>query len=313
MRNLFAFNTKQLIEQPILSEKQLHELFITGVADRSKRLQLDQIGQSYSGLRPTLRRGSGLDYDDSRHYQPGDDLRHINWRQTAKTSQIFTRIFTEEHEPTVILILDRRTPMRFGTRERLKVTRAAELCCYLAGHYQANGFAVGLLLMQQQTQLLKPLNDRRKILEYLHRAVQACPPMIEDDNESSLLAAFTQLQHRGYKGVQLVVMSDFHDLGIEDRDSLAAINRTNSLHFYQVIDPVEVNLPEAGVWMLAGGQLGENIRFDANDVTLRQQYEQQMKAHFSDLEKLCSENRIPYLQVMSEMPQSQTIHMIQHG
>lgn len=284
-----------------------------GSANRLRGLQVNQTGQSYSGLRPTPCRGSGLDYDDSRHYQPGDDLRHINWRQTAKSTQIFTSIFTEEHEPVAMLVLDRRAPMRFGTRERLKVTRAAEICCYLAGYYHANGYAVGILLLQAHTGLFKPVNDRRKILEYLQRAVQACPPVKETISEPSLLSSLTLLQHHGYKGAQVIVISDLHDIGIDDRDALAELGRINSIHCYQVIDPVEVSLPRTGVWSLEGHDNHEKITLDANDNLLREQYEQLMIEQFNNLDKLCAASRIPCVRIMSQLPFPETISVIQHG
>ena len=313
MRDLFNFNSNKRIKQPVLSDDEVNELFNRGAANRSSRLQLDHIGESYSGSRPTSYRGSGLDYEDSRAYQSGDDLRHINWRQTAKTSQVLTSIFTEEHEPAVILIIDRRASMRFGTRERLKITRAAEICCYLAGYYFANGFAVGMLLLQTQTQHFKPLYNRSKIQQYLQRAVQACPPVRESKDEPGLVGALTFLRHQGYKNTQVIVISDFHDINDGHRDLLAGFHQSNKTHFYQIIDPMEMSLPAAGNLLLEGHDDHEIIKLNLNDSGFRQNYEQLISEEQNQLDNLCFECQIPCVRIMSQLQLSDVIDVMNYG
>src|SRR5699024_3194729 len=92
------------------------------------------------GPHATARRGRGMDYLESRAYQPGDDVRHLDWRLTARSGRLHTKVFQEEGEQRVMLLLDSRASMRFGTRERFKSVQAARAMALAAWHVaQAGG------------------------------------------------------------------------------------------------------------------------------------------------------------------------------
>ena len=119
--------------------------------------------------------GRGLDFEESRLYSPGDDIRDMDWRTTARTGRPHLKIYREERQPLVHLVVDRGATMRFGTRRRLKVTQAARVAAVLAFATAGHNGVVGATLWDTQDETLPTRHGRLAALALIEQAAAAVP------------------------------------------------------------------------------------------------------------------------------------------
>ena len=171
--------------------------------------------------------GAGLEYEESRPYEMGDEIRRINWRLMAKTGQVYTKLFQEERQESWVILVDHRQSMRFGTRVRLKATQAARVAGYFAWlAQQANIPVVGGRLAESLT--LTPSFEGRGTYSHLMESFAvACPPLSAEEvrNEPHINDVLLALKQQIQPGSRLVLISDFHDINQKnhrDSDGIAA-------------------------------------------------------------------------------------------
>ncbi len=299
--------------EPVLSSEEVLYCFNRGLSSVSLSGTVNrQSAQSRSGTHTSFFRGSGLDYDDSRAYQPGDELRNINWRLMARSSHLYTKVFQEERESSVMLIIDRRAPMRFGTRERLKVTRAVEIACYLAGLSLARGYSVGVTLLQPEIRRLPSQRAQSRIRDCLASAASACPPLNAVSDEVKLSAILSHLRYSATAGSRLILVSDFHDLEESDRTVLAQLAARYQLQAIQVLDPVEETLP-GGVWLIDGYTDTKPVKINANDANLHHNYHIAVQEKQALIVSLFEQNRIPMSKLYTNESFDDVAERLMHG
>ena len=137
------------LDAPLLDAEALRELAAQACGAPHECDTRKDVAQRATGDAPAVTRGYGGDYEESRTYQPGDELRFMNWRLLARTGVPFVKVFREERQPGGFVLIDRRASMRFGTRRRLKVTQAARVAAWCAFRWQRRRVAIGGLLLEQ--------------------------------------------------------------------------------------------------------------------------------------------------------------------
>jgi uncharacterized protein (DUF58 family) len=276
-----------LTDSALLDATALDSLLARGMSAARNRPPEDVQSQyRMMGESPSPYRGSGLDYDESRPYQPGDELRSINWRLMARTGEWYTKTFIEERDTSVLFVIDRRANMRFATHGVLKVTRAVECVAILAGFYAQQGVACGCVLLDDKAHWYPARKGMAYLRAWLMQAAAACPPKMDPVNEVDMPAILSLLRYQATRGSRIVLVSDFHDLSDQQRlllTNLSAVHRVSAL---QVNDPVEFSLPDTGTWSLNGLPPGQVIRFNAADTVLRQRYQEQMQSEQAHLLEL---------------------------
>lgn len=302
------------LSQPILAVETLTHYLNRGLAQKAggsgkhRYSSLDRSGAHLSRFR-----GSGFDYDDSRAYQPGDDLRNINWRLMARTSELFTKLFKEEREASVMLVIDRRAMMRFGTRSCLKVTRAVQIAAYLAGVALAQSCSVGFALLQTSPQTISPQRHRDRVLHGLMAAASACPPQLIEDETVSMSLLLKRLQLMTSAGCRLILLSDFHDMHDPDVIILTHLASQHPLQAIQILDPLEMNLPERGNWLIDQFPGGVALEVNANNEQVKQQYQNEMDIHHARIESLFSQCQVPFIKTRTDVPFDDLIRQISNG
>jgi len=282
------------IHEPVLSHQAVLDYFNRGLSVTSMTSSIRrQSAQSRSGTHTSFFRGSGLDYDDSRAYQPGDEIRNINWRLMARTSHLYTKVFQEERESSVMILIDRRARMRFGTRERLKVTRALEIASYLAGMSLMQGYSVGFSVLQSPVLQMSSQRSHARVQEYLFAAATACPPLNENLHEVKLSRLLSQLQYASMPGDQLVLISDFHDLEDDDSVILSQMAAQHQIQAIQILDPAEELLPE-GVWLIDSYTDATPLKVNASEESFKQSYQTLIANKQAQIESVFLKNKIPF-------------------
>ncbi|GLS89731.1 hypothetical protein GCM10007916_07980 [Psychromonas marina] len=192
-------------------------------------------------------KGRGMEFAEVRHYQAGDDVRTIDWSVTARTGKAHTKLFHEEKERPVFILLDLSDSMIFGSQFVFKSVQACHLASLLSWQAKQRGDRLGgIIFNQQQVSELKPRGRSKGLMRFLHQSQQLCmkQPFKSSNNEQSLLLQLKRLSRLVQTGSQIHLISDFSQLDESCQKLLTLINRHNQINAWQVSDPLEQHLPK---------------------------------------------------------------------
>ncbi len=283
-------NTVPAPGAPLLSADQIHQLVAAagrwpGFPQPTPPGRRGRVGE-HSARAP----GSGLDYAETRRYQPGDPPRHINWRASARQQHTQVRVFHQDISPQTGILLDRRAGMCFGTRARLKLTQALRLAVFLAAHETARGHEVAVLDMGAQLHWLPPRAGSSAVRQLLGRANQTCMPgggpAGGQGADSTFDQALPLLQHRLPHGSHIYLLSDFGGLDDGQRSALQRLARACRVQAVQLFDPAEQALPALGPLSLAWDGAQHDI--DSDDPAVRAAIAQRFAQRQQALAGLCA-------------------------
>jgi uncharacterized protein (DUF58 family) len=276
------------------------------IAELAQRLQRTlrpsparrEVAHRRLGESRSVYRGSGMDYDESRPYQDGDDPRAMDWRLTARAGEPYVKLFREERRPSTFILVDRRAAMRFGTRTRLKVTQAARAAAVAAFDAQRRQSAVAGLLLESSPHWLAESASAEAALRFATAAARPAPPQ-SGATEPTLQAALSQLVPLLVRGSTLWLISDFHDLSPACSGLLLKLAGEHQVHAVQVVDPAELALPAAGPLRLspAGGGVAADI--DSGNATVRARFAEAAAARLAERQDRFAALNIPCVRLLS--------------
>ena len=244
---------------PLTAERLLRRLEWRVVRRLDGRLQGDY---------RTLFRGAGIDFTDLREYEPGDDLRHIDWNVTARMDTPYVREYVEDREVTAWLLLDRSASMGFGPVDRQKSLVLAEIATTLAHILTRGGNHVGAAMFDGDISTIPPGQGRRQVLRISQALLRpaATEPTRDTTDLSRLLRAALGLARRRSL---LVIVSDFITQPGWERP-LSLLTRRHDVVAIQVVDPREAELPAVGMVYVEDAETGEQIFVDTDDPVFRE-------------------------------------------
>jgi uncharacterized protein (DUF58 family) len=266
-------------------------------AGESVHLAAPRIRVASTGGHLSPYKGRGVEFDESRPYQDGDDLRTIDWRVTARTGKPHTKVFREERNRPVFVWLDLRRPMLFATRGEYKGVRAAEVAAMVAWSAVANGDRLGgLVFSDTEHHELRPGLGARSALRLLD-AIAApsfwAPPVAVSGGEVDAERAVVRLTRVARPGSLIFMMSDFRRLGAEAERHLIRLAGHCDLLLVHCYDPVEAELPAPGRYRIEGG--GGSFVIDTGNDALRRRYEERFRERRAALERL---SRLPGIRML---------------
>jgi uncharacterized protein (DUF58 family) len=250
-------------------------------------------------------KGRGMDFDEVRIYQVGDDIRNIDWKVTARTGEAHTKLFKEERERPVFVVLDQMPNMFFGTAQVFKSLIASHITAQLMWETLSNGDRFGALLFGENAHFeMKPSGNRRNCMRLLSRIVKnhevtlkTCfsktaqtvnqdNPTIKDNNESpanhnQLQETLKRLRYLAKPGSVIHVVSDFSQFDETCERQLSQLSQHADIHCVLVNDPIESQLPPAGIYGITDGT--QNGLLNTNQAQLRKRY---AKAFEDKVEKI---------------------------
>lgn len=247
----------------------------------------------HAGVHAGRRRGRGMDYLESRAYQSGDDVRHLDWRLTARRGSPHTKVFQEESEHSVMLLVDCHDGMRFGTRERFKSVQAAHAAALVAWRIAHAGGRVGALAFGACRDVQRALAGRRGALAVCG-ALARWDTLAAQDAEP-LAVAFERLRPLLAGSSQVVLVSDGRSSDARTRATLAAWRRRTRLSVLLVTDALESKLPPAGIYPLQGET--RRARVDLTTEPARQRFRQAMGGAADQLGQTCQSLGLPWRHV----------------
>jgi uncharacterized protein (DUF58 family) len=227
---------------------------------RARRLVAGRFGGAYRAVF----KGHGIEFAELREYQPGDEVRTIDWNVTARLRKPFVRRYVEERELSIVLLLDVSGSSWFGTQRQLKATVATELAASLALAGARQNDRVGVVAFSDRTELVHPpRKGRRHALALVRDVLTLQPRGIGTDLGAAMRTALALLVQRGI----VFIVSDFADPGAERAVRRAAMR--HDVIAVVVEDPAELDLPSVGIARLADPETGEAIEVDTSDPVVR--------------------------------------------
>jgi len=200
-----------------------------------------------SGRYASRLRGRGLDFEESRPYVIGDDIRNIDWNVTAKTGKTHTKVFTEEKEKPAFIFVDQSPSMGFGSQHKTKSVVAGELASIIAHKIKKSGDRVGgMVFSGKDYELISPKRDRRNIIYFLQKIVEANQTIYEPkvfDFESSLAEIIGKLHHIITHDYLVFIISDFCRYSDSVFQYLSQLSLHNDLILIKVYDTMEEQIP----------------------------------------------------------------------
>ena len=253
--------------------------------------------------------GRGLEFEESRIYQPGDDISTIDWRVTARSQITHTKVFREEKDRPVFILVDQSRSMFLGSQYCFKSVKAAETAALLSWHTHSNGDRCGGIVFSDDTlSEFKPTRNRRYLLQWLKQIEtanqrlkpardlgDARPPKqtseqhpsekptsdTQSDSSHTLGTALAHTRQLIKTGSTLYLISDFADFDEQDFQLLHGIARHNQVEVFLIYDPLEMELPQKGTYWVTDGQ--KRSMLNSNDGKQKQRYRQQFEQRLEQL------------------------------
>lgn len=243
---------------------------------RTKKL----VNDLFSGEYHSTFKGQGMEFEEVRQYEPGDDIRLIDWNVTARTGYPHIKKFKEERELSVVLLVDASSSGQFGTRKRFKSETAAELCALLAFSAIKNNDKVGLIIFTDSIEKFVPPKKGRGHVLRLIREILYFRPQGTQTDIGGALEYFTKVIKR--KSVVFLV-SDFLSEGFYKPLQIA--NKKHDIIAVKITDPRETSFENVGLIELEDTETGEVIMVDTASRTFRREFAARAQEDTSALEK----------------------------
>jgi uncharacterized protein (DUF58 family) len=255
------------------------------------------VNEVFSGEYHSVFKGRGMNFAEVREYQYGDDIRSIDWNVTARSGAPFVKVFEEERELTVMLLVDVSASGDFGTRERLKGEMAVEICALLAFSAIKNNDKVGLVIFSDRVEkFVPPRKGRRHVLRVLRELLYHEP----EGRGTDITAALDYLNHVQKKKAVTFLVSDFQDEGFERALSIAG--RRHDVVAIRVSDPRERTLPPVGWMELEDPETGERVMVDTSDVDFRQRFAERVERRRAELDRALRRSKVDVVDVETGRP-----------
>ena len=291
-RGLYA-KLDELIEQ---------KKYLPYINCRQNRITSYQAGDIRSAFK-----GRGMELEEVRAYEFGDDVRDIDWRVTARKGGTYTKIYSEEKDREVYVVLDLSPRMLFGTKKELKSVSASKLAALLGWQSLANKDRFGLVLFDgYRTEIYKPKNNPKSLMAILKAVSDKSLSMlsnIKEDNISPTKSLSDPLQYLQYnlKSKAIVfIISDFYDFDDNVRKSLVSLTRKGRVYCANIYDVIEEIPPESGEYMVEYNK--EKLIFDSNPDSFKDIYYHYFAARRKGLERFCDRFGCQYIGVRTDRP-----------
>jgi uncharacterized protein (DUF58 family) len=263
-----------------------------------RRLQLtarraveDLLGGEYH----SVFKGTGIAFEEVRAYQPGDDIRTIDWNVTARMGHPFIKRFIEERELTVLLAVDCSGSHQFGTRAQQKREVAAELAAVLAFSAISNNDRVGLVQFTDRIErFLPPRKGTRHVLRIIRDVLFYQP----QHRGTSLREGLDFLNRVLHRRTIVFLLSDFLDHGFES--AFKRTGRRHDLIAIRISDPREEDLPAVGLLELEDAETGERLLLDTNSAAVRQAFRAAAEQRRAALIQLARQARVDVIEVSTD-------------
>jgi len=260
------------------------------------------VNEVFSGEYHSVFKGRGMNFAEVREYQYGDDIRSIDWNVTARVGHPYVKIFEEERELTVMLVVDVSASGDFGSLERLKGEVAVEICALLAFSAIKNNDKVGLLIFSDRIEkFVPPRKGRRHVLRVLRELLYHEPEGRGTDISGALEYLTRVLRRRAV----VFLVSDFVSEGY--RKAMSVAGRRHDLVAIQMEDRRETSIPPVGLMEFQDAETGEHFVVNTSDAAFQKAFEAGALARRDALEETLRRTRVDVIRILTGEPYIQPL------
>ncbi|MEE2791567.1 MAG: DUF58 domain-containing protein [Acidobacteriota bacterium] len=255
------------------------------------------VNEVFSGEYHSVFKGRGMNFAEVREYHYGDDIRNIDWNVTARSGAPFVKVFDEERELTVMLVVDVSASGNFGSTGRMKGEVAIEICAVLAFSAITNNDKVGLIIFSDRIEkFVPPRKGRRHVLRVLRELFYLEPQGHGTDVAGALKYLARVVRRRSV----VFVVSDFLATGY--RTALAVASRRHDTVVIRMSDPREHRLPAVGYVELEDAETGEHLTINVSDRTFRLAFERDVSETLATREREFREMGVDLIEITTDRP-----------
>ena len=253
--------------------------------------------QQLSGNYTSVFKGQGLSFREVREYQPGDDVRAIDWNVSARMDQTFVKVFVEEREMTVMLVVDLSASQRFGTQGGSKVRLATEVAALCAFSAIKHNDRVGLIMTTDQVEkIVPPKKGQKHVMRVVREIMGANPERAGTD----LIVALETLMHVARRRSVAFLISDFYAPDYSRALSLASAR--HDIIPVMLKDPRDLELPDVGLASFEDFETGESVIVDTGSSDVRASYAKQMRKQHAEQVQLFNKLALDHCVVRTDQP-----------
>ncbi len=253
------------------------------------------VNDVFSGEYHSVFKGRGMDFSEVREYQIGDDIRTIDWNVTARHAHPYVKVYEEERELTVMLLVDASSSGEFGTFERMKGEIAVEICALLAFSAIKNNDKVGLIIFTDKIEkFIPPRKGKSHVLRVLRELLYFKP----EDRKTNIGLALEYLSRIIRRRSAVFLVSDFLSEGFERALRLA--NRKHDIVAIHIVDPRELELPKVGYLELEDLESGEQLLVNTHDGRVRRLFHEKASDSMLQKEKLFKQMNVDSIVIRTE-------------
>ena len=246
----------------------------------------------FSGEYHSAFKGKGMAFSEVREYQYGDDIRNIDWNVTARYSHPYVKVFEEERELTVILLVDVSASGKFGTAVQQKKDLITELCAVLSFSSLQNNDKIGVIFFSDKIEkFIPPKKGRSHILRIIRELLNFEPQSHGTDIAQALKFTLNVIKKRGI----VFILSDFIDKNYNE--ALKISSKKHDTIAVQIYDPREAELPDAGLILMTDSESGKSVWVDSSSSRIRANYSKLWSLRQKQLNDMLSRNKIDKISI----------------
>lgn len=266
---------------------------------RVRKIEIKTRGLSsniFAGEYHSAFKGRGMTFSEVREYQYGDDIRNIDWNVTARHNKPYVKVFEEERELTVMLMIDVSASRNFGTVSKLKKNQITEIAAVLAFSAIQNNDKIGVIFFSDKVEkFIPPKKGKTHILHIIRELIDFYP----EDKHTNIEQVLQYVTNSIKKRCTCFLISDF----IDEHDfshALAIANRKHDVVALRVYDPRENVLPPVGMMFLTDAETGEQMWVDTSDKRVRDEYSRYMSVWEKELKNVFKRSGVDVADIRSD-------------
>jgi len=275
------------------------------VLQQIRRIQITtsrMVTDVFSGQYQSVFKGRGMEFDEVREYQVGDEIRSIDWNVTARMGHPYIKKFMEERELTVMLLLDLSASSYFGTVSKLKRQIAAEICSVLALSAIRNNDKVGLIIFTDKIEKFVP---PKKGISHVLRIIREALYFNPQGRKTDIPAALEYLNKVCKRSTVTFIVSDFYDTNFEKPLSIA--NKRHDLVSITITDPKELALPNIGMAQFDDPETGKTFNLDTSNEALRRNFRENALKITGERKKTFDRLGVDNVDIRCDIPYNRTL------
>lgn len=281
----------------------------TDLLKKVRKIEIKTRGLSqniFAGQYHSAFKGRGMAFSEVREYQFGDDVRDIDWNVTARFHRPFVKVFEEERELTVMLLIDCSGSLDFGTRHEMKREIATEIAATLAFSAIQNNDKIGVIFFSDHIEKYIPPKKGRRHILYIIREMLDFRPQSRRTDLAEATATLTRVMKRHCTSF---FISDFYDRKDFSRQ-LQIANRKHDVVAIQVYDPVDRQLPDVGMVKVSDAETGHEMIIDTSSRRVRQAHNKYWMDREERIRKTFARSKVDWISVATDQDYIKSLMML---